>query len=1117
MRVFLTLILILWTLFSIEFISQVSAIDFDAKKEFPNYFVNEQYRNLSPNQIPEGEIKRGRDVLEKALGSIFDRMTLPVVLEGESTAKPVKYFAYINDKFIPKGSDVQVAPSGGVVRSGIGYIYAQIREGLARGITAETTLQSLITSKEPIPAIDIRGVGSDFDLLVISKNPADPVVKKILAFTNSAQEKYDQSRSGKNPLKSAFFALGDVNSYNEQIERATGQGGRTLDFLAFDIKNKRMIEPPNLQYIVNDLIRGQNAYIAPLKVDPENSAKQTIRGMRMSIELPWLVEKDDTQLKKEINELLNRVKNGMNPNAPEFARALEQFAKMSRNARYSGANNRYYRAAPESVDALFAELVKLLSARTGKILLPEYVDSFPLKANQARELNGLPKSALMNQERFIREYTDNGKIYHGTSSLENALSIMRGGLYVSNDVQGKAGLGRGGYAARDISIAQRWKSLGMIFKMTVKNDKVLNILDLAELQSTKEGKEFYRKLALQAEREKRDIHEILGRDYGIDAIVDKPEKTPIVLLQNIDMVELPTGLSPLVEGLQNIVTNAELPMHKRYDAFIQLESLSKFAADSSGVEFKKLPAKDTIALLEWSLADAHRNDIGMREALILQTGSHQDASGLDYILKKIATRPERHIQAAAISVIHLHPPERILPYLPELLSSSSDENYGEIVRYLAEKKIDRPELAQMIKSRLALLENKKLDMARVWAGLIPSAESRAEAIKAAERLLKKSDVTPDVVEAIFEKFIPTIPKDDELVKMLDNIIRSGQGDFASTETTRQIRQSAIHMLSEIKSSAASQALLDSLPWLSKNDAEFAFNDLRKRDPKFIENNLMNLVSNTATKDYIVKEYLEKKIIPVKDPRYLELAKKAAENSQGETAARIYKVILAIDDPEALNFVLTAANNKKNPAIRQSAAAALKGSPQILKSQSTNLLLQAAAGSEVNIATLALCFDDPTCKINSQEIEKAARRILEGSISYDPDIAKVFKLVARQKDSENLKLLADVVIKSPWGGNSIIPAMQALKTVEPSISLPYFNRIIDETSFASLQKFTNQLFVHEGIPPEDPRYTHLLEKIQAKAPERGADEFKNQIKQLLAHSARLGAKACGDLYKLIPIQ
>src|SRR4051812_8959692 len=71
--------------------------------EFPPLFLPERYWNprhpqyvaIDRNAIPNPEVTASLRRAEAAMGTIFDRLTLPLVLEGEKKPKPLRYFEHL--------------------------------------------------------------------------------------------------------------------------------------------------------------------------------------------------------------------------------------------------------------------------------------------------------------------------------------------------------------------------------------------------------------------------------------------------------------------------------------------------------------------------------------------------------------------------------------------------------------------------------------------------------------------------------------------------------------------------------------------------------------------------------------------------------------------------------------------------------------------------------------------------------------------------------------------------------------------------------------------------------------------------------------------------------------
>lgn len=170
---------------SAQELSSVLSHEFVSPLEFPNLFLPAKYREQPPEKIPESVIARSQDLLNAAIGSLFDRLVLPVVPEGQSKPKLTRYFPYMRDQIHVIDPSARLYANGGVVRSGISYLYDLIYQAYLNNpsITSEEVLNQFIHDPRDLPAIRVRGVGSDFDLLVTSinmtSNKISDVIRKV--------------------------------------------------------------------------------------------------------------------------------------------------------------------------------------------------------------------------------------------------------------------------------------------------------------------------------------------------------------------------------------------------------------------------------------------------------------------------------------------------------------------------------------------------------------------------------------------------------------------------------------------------------------------------------------------------------------------------------------------------------------------------------------------------------------------------------------------------------------------------------------------------------------------------------------------------------------------------
>ncbi len=517
---------------------------FDQSLEFPNYFLPAEYRALPRASVPADQLAKARDRLERAMGSVFDRLIIPIVPVGASKPEMVRYFPYMEKNLKKIDPQMKLYASGGVVRSALSYVYDQVYRAMERnpGAKASDVLESISRATEDLPAIRVRGVGSDFDLLIHSDSGKfDELRKRALEITNSASQRYANS-TGHGSIANTFFTMGDIRDYDEQIERSTRQGGSTVDYLGYETSDKKLKAPQRFPNSVEDLVLGYFDFAMPATgALPEDRADTAIRGVRSLIEVPWLKLSHENYFRSQIKELHYALNRGELPSA----RAQGQFAKGIRNSRHFGAHNRFYRAKDGSLESDVLSYSKDLGQKTNHLFLPEFADDrdIALRSASHSELHGLPLELLTPPDQFILENTRHGLLYHGTPSIDNGLAILRLGLCLSKSGQGTAAFCRGVYSSPDRSFAQTYAGTkGVVFELKIKNDSRVNILDLDRHQ-THPAIEAIRKQALA---QNRDFFEVLSRDHGIDII-----KKNYVLIQNSNAVEVPAGLQSVLAHVAN--------------------------------------------------------------------------------------------------------------------------------------------------------------------------------------------------------------------------------------------------------------------------------------------------------------------------------------------------------------------------------------------------------------------------------------------------------------------------------------------------------------------------------------------------------------------------------------
>ncbi len=549
---------------------------FDPAVEFPNFFLPAPYRGLSPEAVPDAVniTQQVRERLEAVMASIFKRLTIPV---GDPTQphglKMVRYFEFMTEQLRELDPTVKIMPSGGVVRSAIGYVYSEIYEGLLQEppISAEETMQRLIEDDSNIPGSDIRGVGSDFDFLVICDEEKFPALEKkageIISRVRKAFGAEVDVHQEHVVMGRTVFIVEDIKLYEKQTSRSMAQGGAAIDLLAFDLERSVFVEPAGFEEIITDFIWGKYSYVASSTPElVEKPLTTTIRGIRSLVELPFLTLKDERVLKRELERLRDQLREHGIPAGNDFKKALEQFGKTLRNSRFSFAHNRFLRAEEGSLESVVWDICNLIDEELGKTeesTFYEFVDRFPIaqRAHDGSELNGVPPEVLMDEAEFVENYTDNGVLYHGTPSLDNGMAIMRGGLRLSGGrkKQGTAAFGRGGYSTKDRELALGYaKADGIVFDLCYRQGRGVHVLDWKKARTNAS----FNALVAAIERSGRDVFEVLSREHGIDIIIND-----YVLIQNLDAVKLPNKLGDMVRAYRSVVEQPAASVEARVSAF----------------------------------------------------------------------------------------------------------------------------------------------------------------------------------------------------------------------------------------------------------------------------------------------------------------------------------------------------------------------------------------------------------------------------------------------------------------------------------------------------------------------------------------------------------------------
>jgi hypothetical protein len=552
---------------------------FDRRVEFPNYFLSAADRARPWREIPKASIDEIKPALQAAVYSKLRRMVIPVLPEGATRPIRVRYYDYLYKVLRAIDPTVELIPVGGTVRSVISVIYEELYFAMQKTphASAAEILRKISTEKGDIAAGDLLGVGSDLDSLFRNSDSlkTSQIEKRATEVTNSVIERFSYSEDSET-MRRVFFIRGDVKEYYSQMHRNLAQGGSELDHLGFSMQSGTFFAPylgRASEPIVDDLIRGNYRVLPPTSLSAiEDQGKVINRVPRPLTEIPFLeIHPDDVKyFESALTDLTRDIKNGNLLSE----KAFEQFSKILRNSRFNGAHNRLYRAAPGSPEAAFKfyteqipELHTVHTGRRANQIIPEFVDSFLIDGSR-RGLNGLPESLLMKSADFIERYTDHGVVYHGTSQAAGIV-ILRGGMYISSDSQGRDLDGRGGYVTHDLNRADTFGFDGVVLGLRLKPDVVdkINVLDMND-PLVVVG---LRKYQDEAARRGIELNQLLAREHGIDYI-----QAGAGLVQNTAIFNLPKNAEELLGAYANRYSASSFSLITRINAGVTYETFGSY-------------------------------------------------------------------------------------------------------------------------------------------------------------------------------------------------------------------------------------------------------------------------------------------------------------------------------------------------------------------------------------------------------------------------------------------------------------------------------------------------------------------------------------------------------------
>lgn len=518
-----------------------------------------------------------RDLYEKLIASVTDRIVSTIDENGQ--VRQVRIFRYLQTEIASVDSRAQLITQD--VRAIGAYIDNQVYNYLEDHPHADPFdfLNLMLADKSDLSRAEVLGNASDIDLLVDHYAPSklDAIVARAREILNSFEKTMSGVEALSQTLNRTLNTHADVKDYSKQTSRSVVQGGATIDFLSFNLASGRLIDSSEDDQFIFDYLRGHYLYLdSKDKKSVEDLPKQVIRAYRALIEAPRLQILDPTLLLRQTEEVITLAKK-----RSLSAAALEQFAKMDRNARLSAGNNLLLYAENGPLSEAFSRLLEAVRKEYPRAeTLAEYTPRYPLGREAMPLVHGLVTPidfVINNLTRGSRE------IYHGTPSFEGALAMARGGFRLSGGrlKQGTAAYGSGAYFSHNEELSRRSYSReeGYVFKAKIRQDPRIRVIHLTG-KSPQEITSFYADLAHQ--HPNQDAHEVLARVYGIDLVYNQH-----LIVLNAGALELPRDETFLIEGIYHRVSHSSSGVTAETLPVV-LRDFAEYAVLSQHIEAKGL-------------------------------------------------------------------------------------------------------------------------------------------------------------------------------------------------------------------------------------------------------------------------------------------------------------------------------------------------------------------------------------------------------------------------------------------------------------------------------------------------------------------------------------------------
>ena len=528
---------------------------------FNNYFA--EGISCQADAPEDQAMTRRKNEIRQAIHSILLRIRMPYITPDTDTLSFNDYFRTLHRVSQESGQgQVDVFVAGGVIRSLLSYLYLEVKKIKDRNadLGISEILGNIAERINPVENYLSLGVGSDIDVL-LRVNGVDTSIKteimarlKDFMMKLSANQNITKLQGDDFSFMNNFVPAPDVKDFITQQTRALNQGGSLMDFLAMDVDTGEILEPNIIEgfsaapysRVFSDFVCGNYHYVAP-PTGGRVEDKQTIRGLRPLVQLPFLRVADETQIRSEMQAIID--------SGGELSpKARLQFAKLQRNSVLGGANNRFRQAPAGTLEHLASELIEPKefiknqdTSNRGPSLAKRGSTSDKALADQIDLI-------LKPRESFPKE------IYHGTRSLVHVIDILRAGFFHSSvtpgRTQGQAVFGPGVYTSDSEETALMYTAdTNVVFELKLKTDSRPRILDYSDLEQQVKLYEAIEAKALALYSEGKNSSNIrrekiffyLREHHNIDVIINTH-----TIVQNQGVFEIVNPLRKILEALARV-------------------------------------------------------------------------------------------------------------------------------------------------------------------------------------------------------------------------------------------------------------------------------------------------------------------------------------------------------------------------------------------------------------------------------------------------------------------------------------------------------------------------------------------------------------------------------------